>query len=164
MRLGFGKRAERRFRSSSRKVSRPAIAAGPRVARRCAIWSKLARKWERSCGNFASCWRPFPTRHMNPRRWEAAPTCTFPTSWDNSAIGHHAGSQVFRRDESAAEHESPRGNSHGGAGWVALVNQEGSHRQFKHSEKTGRVTIAGHPSMDLDPKTQNSILKQAGLK
>ena len=48
-------------------------------------------------------------------------------------------------------------------GW-RLVNQEGSHRQYKHPDKKGRVTIAGHPSMDLDPKTQNSILKQAGLK
>lgn len=48
-------------------------------------------------------------------------------------------------------------------GWY-LVNFEGSHRQYKHSVKKGRVTIAGHPSMDLDPKTQNSILKQAGLK
>ena len=47
-------------------------------------------------------------------------------------------------------------------GW-RLVNQEGSHRQYKHGEKKGRV-IAGHPSMDLDPKTQDSILKQAGLK
>jgi len=48
-------------------------------------------------------------------------------------------------------------------GWV-LVNLEGSHRQYKHLGKKGRVTIAGHPSMDLDPKTQNSILRQAGLK
>jgi predicted RNA binding protein YcfA (HicA-like mRNA interferase family) len=48
-------------------------------------------------------------------------------------------------------------------GWYQ-VNQEGSHRQYKHPTKKGRVTIAGHPSMDLDPKTQNSILKQAGLK
>ena len=48
-------------------------------------------------------------------------------------------------------------------GWH-LVNFEGSHRQYKHPTKKGRVTIAGHPSMDLDPKTQNSILKQAGLK
>ena len=48
-------------------------------------------------------------------------------------------------------------------GWC-LVAFEGSHRQFKHPTKKGRVTIAGHPSMDLDPKTQNSILKQAGLK
>ena len=48
-------------------------------------------------------------------------------------------------------------------GWYQ-VNQEGSHRQFKHPTKKGRVTIAGHFSMDLDPKTQNSILKQAGLK
>jgi predicted RNA binding protein YcfA (HicA-like mRNA interferase family) len=48
-------------------------------------------------------------------------------------------------------------------GWRQVV-QEGSHRQYKHPAKTGRVTIAGHPSMDLDPKTQSSILKQAGLK
>ena len=48
--------------------------------------------------------------------------------------------------------------------WLATVNQEGSHRQYKHADKKGRVKIAGHPSMDLDPKTQNSILKQAGLK
>jgi predicted RNA binding protein YcfA (HicA-like mRNA interferase family) len=37
-------------------------------------------------------------------------------------------------------------------------------RDAMHSEKKGRVTIAGHPSMDLDLKTQNSILRQAGLK
>jgi predicted RNA binding protein YcfA (HicA-like mRNA interferase family) len=48
-------------------------------------------------------------------------------------------------------------------GW-RLVNQEGSHRQYKHLTKKGRVTIAGHGSMDLDRKTENSILKQAGLK
>ena len=48
-------------------------------------------------------------------------------------------------------------------GW-RLVTQEGSHRQYKHPDKRGRVTIAGHPSMDLDPKTKNSIPKQAGLK
>jgi predicted RNA binding protein YcfA (HicA-like mRNA interferase family) len=48
-------------------------------------------------------------------------------------------------------------------GWYQ-VNQEGSHRQYKHPTKKGRVMIAGHSSMDLDPKTQNSILKQAGLK
>lgn len=48
-------------------------------------------------------------------------------------------------------------------GW-RLVNQEGSHRQYKHPGKKVRVTIAGPPSMDPDPKTQNSILKQAGLK
>jgi predicted RNA binding protein YcfA (HicA-like mRNA interferase family) len=47
-------------------------------------------------------------------------------------------------------------------GWVQ-VRQTGSHRQFHHPEKPGTVTVAGHPSMDLDPKTQRSILKQAGL-
>lgn len=48
-------------------------------------------------------------------------------------------------------------------GWY-LVNQEGSHRQFKHTNKLGRVTIAGHSSDDIAPGTLNSILKQAGLK
>jgi predicted RNA binding protein YcfA (HicA-like mRNA interferase family) len=48
-------------------------------------------------------------------------------------------------------------------GWLQVA-QRGSHRQFKHSSKLGRVTIAGKPSDDLAPGTLNSILKQAGLK
>jgi predicted RNA binding protein YcfA (HicA-like mRNA interferase family) len=48
-------------------------------------------------------------------------------------------------------------------GWF-LVATRGSHRQFKHAAKPGRVTVAGKPSDDLAPGTQNSILKQAGLK
>lgn len=48
-------------------------------------------------------------------------------------------------------------------GWQ-LVATRGSHRQFKHPTKPGRVTIAGKPSDDLAPGTWNSILKQAGLK
>ena len=48
-------------------------------------------------------------------------------------------------------------------GWY-LVATKGSHRQFKHTVKPGRVTIAGKPSDDLAPGTYNSILKQAGLK
>jgi len=48
-------------------------------------------------------------------------------------------------------------------GWY-LHAQEGSHRQFKHSNKKGRVTIAGKLNDDLAPGTLNSILKQAGLK
>ena len=48
-------------------------------------------------------------------------------------------------------------------GWVQ-VNTEGSHRQFKHPLKPGRVTVAGHPRDDLAPGTYSSILKQAGLK
>jgi predicted RNA binding protein YcfA (HicA-like mRNA interferase family) len=50
-----------------------------------------------------------------------------------------------------------------GDGWV-LVATRGSHRQYKHPTKPGRVTIAGKPSDDLAPGTLNSILKQAGLK
>lgn len=48
-------------------------------------------------------------------------------------------------------------------GW-SLVATRGSHRQYKHVEKPGRVTVAGKPSDDLAPGTVNSILKQAGLK
>jgi predicted RNA binding protein YcfA (HicA-like mRNA interferase family) len=48
-------------------------------------------------------------------------------------------------------------------GWY-LVATRGSHRQYKHSTKSGRVTIAGNPSHDLAPGTLNSILKQAQLK
>ena len=47
-------------------------------------------------------------------------------------------------------------------GWYELKSK-GSHRQFKHPRKPGRVTIAGKPSDDLAPKTLRSILKQAGL-
>jgi predicted RNA binding protein YcfA (HicA-like mRNA interferase family) len=48
-------------------------------------------------------------------------------------------------------------------GWY-LVATRGSHRQYKHPSKAGRVTIAGKPSDDLAPGTRNSIMKQAGLK
>ncbi len=48
-------------------------------------------------------------------------------------------------------------------GW-AQVRQRGSHRQFKHPTKPGRVTVPGKPSDDLHPKTQASILRQAGLR
>lgn len=47
-------------------------------------------------------------------------------------------------------------------GWYLVVTK-GSHRQYKHPTKQGRVTIAGHPSHDLAPGTLNSILKQAQL-
>jgi predicted RNA binding protein YcfA (HicA-like mRNA interferase family) len=33
-----------------------------------------------------------------------------------------------------------------------LVATKGSHRQYKHPYKPGRVTIAGHPSHDLAPE------------
>lgn len=48
-------------------------------------------------------------------------------------------------------------------GWY-LARTRGSHRHFKHSRKSGLVTIAGHPNVDVPRGTMNSILKQAGLK
>jgi predicted RNA binding protein YcfA (HicA-like mRNA interferase family) len=48
-------------------------------------------------------------------------------------------------------------------GWI-LIAIKGSHRQYKHSVKTGRVTIAGHLNDDLAPGTLNSVFKQAKLR
>jgi predicted RNA binding protein YcfA (HicA-like mRNA interferase family) len=48
-------------------------------------------------------------------------------------------------------------------GWQ-LVATKGSHRQYKHPTKPGRVTIPGHPSSEAHPGTLKSILTQAGLR
>ena len=48
-------------------------------------------------------------------------------------------------------------------GWF-IVRTKGSHRQFKHKDKPGLVTIAGKLSDELAPGTLNSVLRQAGLK
>jgi predicted RNA binding protein YcfA (HicA-like mRNA interferase family) len=48
-------------------------------------------------------------------------------------------------------------------GWY-LARTKGSHRQYKHPNKSGTVTIAGKPSLEVPAGTLNSILKQAGLK
>ena len=48
-------------------------------------------------------------------------------------------------------------------GWQ-LVSIKGSHRQFKHPFKRGRVTIAGKLDMNLHQKTLKSILKQADIE
>jgi len=49
-----------------------------------------------------------------------------------------------------------------GGGWC-LVASRGSHHQFKHPSKAGRVTVP-HPKKDLPIGTVKSVLKQAGLK
>ena len=48
-------------------------------------------------------------------------------------------------------------------GWV-VVRQRGSHRQFIHAIKPGRVTVAGNLGADVRPGTLASMLRQAGLK
>jgi predicted RNA binding protein YcfA (HicA-like mRNA interferase family) len=48
-------------------------------------------------------------------------------------------------------------------GWV-LVAQRGSHRQFRHPTKLGRVTVAGHPGDELAVGTLRSISRQANLE
>lgn len=48
-------------------------------------------------------------------------------------------------------------------GWT-LTRQRGSHRQYSHPTKPGKVTIAGHPNKDVPKGTAANILRQAGLK
>jgi len=45
-----------------------------------------------------------------------------------------------------------------------LHQTEGSHRQFKHPTKKGKVTVNGKPSDTLSQELLNSIFKQAGWK
>jgi predicted RNA binding protein YcfA (HicA-like mRNA interferase family) len=47
-------------------------------------------------------------------------------------------------------------------GWT-LTSQRGSHRQFEHPVKPGKVTVPGHPTDDIAPGTLKSIRRQAGL-
>jgi predicted RNA binding protein YcfA (HicA-like mRNA interferase family) len=47
-------------------------------------------------------------------------------------------------------------------GWF-VYEQTGSHIQFKHPAKKGRVTVPNHKG-DLKKSTLHSILKQAGIE
>lgn len=47
-------------------------------------------------------------------------------------------------------------------GWFE-VGQKGSHVQFKHPDKKGRVTVP-HPKKDMTKGTLKSIEKQSGIK
>jgi len=47
-------------------------------------------------------------------------------------------------------------------GWY-IVHQRGSHRQFRHHEKKGKVTVNGKPSDDTWGAELRSIEKQSGL-
>lgn len=47
-------------------------------------------------------------------------------------------------------------------GWI-LVHHVGSHRQFKHPFKTGKVTVNGKPSDDVWGNLLKSIESQSGL-
>ncbi len=47
-------------------------------------------------------------------------------------------------------------------GWI-FKEQTGSHKHYVHPTKPGKVTIPFH-NKDLTKGTENSIMKQAGLK
>ena len=48
-------------------------------------------------------------------------------------------------------------------GWI-MTRMRGSHRQFKHPEKRGLVTISGKLSDDVKKGTLGNVLRQAKLK
>ncbi len=48
-------------------------------------------------------------------------------------------------------------------GWVLVVTR-GSHRQFKHPTKPGRVTVSGNMGDDMPKGTLASVRRQAGFK
>ena len=48
-------------------------------------------------------------------------------------------------------------------GWV-FKEQHGSHRQYVHPTKDGKVTIPFYKGKELDKRTELSIRRQAGLK
>ena len=48
-------------------------------------------------------------------------------------------------------------------GWYRVATV-GSHRQYRHDEKPGKVTVAGKPNVDIPPGTLKSILRQARLE
>jgi predicted RNA binding protein YcfA (HicA-like mRNA interferase family) len=48
-------------------------------------------------------------------------------------------------------------------GWRE-VRQRGSHRQYKHPNKPGRVTVPGNLGDEVKPGTLASVLRQAGLR
>jgi predicted RNA binding protein YcfA (HicA-like mRNA interferase family) len=50
-----------------------------------------------------------------------------------------------------------------GEGWF-MVRRKGSHRQYRHSDRKGLVTIAGNLNDEIAQGTLNSVLKQSGLK
>jgi predicted RNA binding protein YcfA (HicA-like mRNA interferase family) len=50
----------------------------------------------------------------------------------------------------------------GKLGWV-VVAQKGSHAQFKHPSRGGRVTVPLHAGETIGPGLLRSILSQAGV-
>ena len=48
-------------------------------------------------------------------------------------------------------------------GW-RIKSQEGSHQQWDHPTKPGKVTVGGHPNEDIPKGTYRRMKKQAGIK
>ena len=58
--------------------------------------------------------------------------------------------------------ETKRNGKTNSCGWI-FKNQEGSHKNYVHPTKSGKVTIPFH-NKDLPKGTENNIKRQAGLR
>lgn len=47
-------------------------------------------------------------------------------------------------------------------GWIAMPGKKTSHKQFKHPNRPGKITVPFHPG-DINPITLKSIEKQSGV-
>ena len=81
-----------------------------------------------------------------------------------SALGQGAPAGPAARAQKAAGPIVPPGARPEKVFDGGLVLTEGSHRQFKHPRKAGRITVSGHPGDDMPKGTLASVLRQAGLK
>lgn len=49
-------------------------------------------------------------------------------------------------------------------GWVQQKGKATRHRQFKHPDKKGKVTISGNPGDELRTRDEDSIRTQAQIE
>jgi predicted RNA binding protein YcfA (HicA-like mRNA interferase family) len=65
--------------------------------------------------------------------------------------------------EPGQRREGPGRAEDAAKGRLDFAESRGSHRQFVHPAKSGKVTVAGHESDEMPPKTLKSIMKQAEI-
>ena len=83
---------------------------------------------------------------LSQARCTRVPWASKPTIWYGSRMKVRDVLRLLRQD-----------------GWH-LVATRGSHRQFKHATKPGKVTVAGREGLEVPTGTLRAIRRQAGLE
>ena len=103
----------------------------------------------RNLSSLSGCWAPPSGHHLATRPNEiikAVQVCSECVLWSrDTAVNSRDVIKELKKD-----------------GWYE-VHQAGSHKQFKHPVKAGRVTVP-HPKRDIPLGTLKSIEKQAGIR